>query len=350
MNVALLGARGYTGSVLLKILLRHPHVQTIIPYSLSTAGEHIAAHEPQLTAQQRKKLRFPVYQSGRKALEEGVPEDVSAIFSALPHGVLARHCPVLMNSAHSERVLIDLSADFRLKDRALYQQYYAMEHPNPALLAHSCYGLSEWHRNALSQADIIANPGCYPTSALLPLLPVLQNYATTGLIHVHSISGISGAGKALKQELLFCERDQNIVAYKPGTTHRHYPEMQQELCSSNTPVDFLFTPHLAPVRQGIFTTIIVPLPTLKVSRQAAEALHDQYSAEPFVHVTKLMSDAPNHGTATVLNTNTALIYTHCEKQSLVLYCTLDNLWKGAAGQAAQNFNIRFGFEETAGLL
>ncbi len=400
MHILLLGARGYVGSTLLGLLLRHPHVQTITVSSDSATGTPVQAFSPSLDTSLLEKIdNQQRYVSTRDILGKTIDTTYSAVFSCLPHGILAQHIHTLYalsgttnkaatslplqqlpddkkssqstaateNSSHAKALIIDLSADFRLKEGELYAQYYKNKHPQPQLLRTAVYGLSEWYRTNIknsasnsrhgnimhTRTPIIANPGCYPTSALLPLLPVIRNCTVEGLIHIHSISGISGAGRTVTQNLLFCERQENISAYASGLQHRHVPEIQQciqhMMADNETPCSFVFSPHLAPIIQGMFTTIAVPLSSKKESIRAKEALHAQYVGEHFVQVQEEHT-AIMHGTADVRNTNTALIYAHCEDNSIILHCAIDNLWKGAAGQAVQNFNIYYGFDEREGLV
>ncbi len=383
MNVLLLGGRGYVASTLLRILVRHPEVSRITVCSEGAAGREIALDHPALCKKELEKLEKPTYESTESALTRDGFSAYTAVFSALPHGVLARN-PACMEAfekttplgagagtgaginaeageigaeageigASRVPVLIDLSADFRLKDSNMYQTYYGFEHANTGLLTQSCFGLSEWYRSGLQKACLIANPGCYSSSALLPLLPVLRGCTVEGLIQINSISGISGAGRKLEASLLFCEQEENVSAYKSGTQHRHVPEMLQELSRlGHQDVSLVFNPHMAPLSQGMLTTITVPLPSVEESKRARDALFAQYLDETFIRVLqdKDVEDR-SFGTRAVQRTNLALIYARCEKNCIIIHCAIDNLWKGAAGQAVHNFNIRFGFEESAGLV
>ena len=392
MHVLLLGARGYVGSTLLRLLLGHPHIQKITLSSDSATGLPVHIYEPSLDTSLLEKIdNKQCYISTNTILEQKINTNYSAVFSCLPQGVLAKNIHTLYNisnntattslplqrtnittnTQHTDSplpLLIDLSADFRLRNHELYTQYYHNKHPHPALLPKAIYGLSEWYRtniqnNAKSRKnkqhihknlpDIIANPGCYPTSALLPILPIIRNCTIEGLIHIHSISGISGAGRSLKQNLLFCERQENISAYNSGLQHRHVPEIQQCItqftAEEESSYSFVFSPHLVPIIQGMFTTIAVPLRSKQESLRAKEMLHAQYLGDYFVQVHE-EQNAITYGTANVRNTNVALIYAHCEDNSIILHCAIDNLWKGAAGQALQNFNIYFDFDEREGLV
>ncbi len=376
MNVLLLGGRGYVASTLLRILVRHPDVSYITVCSEGAAGREIVLDHPALCKKELEKLEKPTYESTKSMLARDDFSSYTAVFSALPHGVLAQN-PACMEAFEKTTslkaelttdkaelkaelktgtsripVLIDLSADFRLKDSNIYQSYYGFEHANTRLLAQSCFGLSEWYRSSLQKACLIANPGCYSSSALLPLLPILRGCTVEGLIQINSISGVSGAGRKRETSLLFCEQGENVSAYKSGTQHRHVPEMLQELRKlGHQDVSLVFNPHMAPLSQGMLTTITVPFPSVEESKRARDALFAQYLDETFIRVLQ-DKDVENRsfGTRVVQRTNLALIYAHCEENCIIIHCAIDNLWKGAAGQAVHNFNIRFGFEESAGLV
>ncbi|XP_060085067.1 N-acetyl-gamma-glutamyl-phosphate reductase-like [Ylistrum balloti] len=360
-TVLLLGARGYVGSVLLERILQHPYIDTVYASSDSAEGRYIASDFPLITEQQMQKLASKTYISTHALYTQELAHACTAIFSALPHGVLAKHIQAFLPNtkpsntlaSHSKEstCIIDLSGDFRLKNSEVYAEYYRTEHPNPSLLAKATYGLSEWYRHDIQHATIIANPGCYPTATLLPMLPILRTSTIQGLIHITAITGISGAGRTQDSNFLFCERNENISAYKSGIQHRHVPEIQQEIknLGGASDVEVVFTPHLAPISSGMYCSIMLALPSRAESIRAREALYAQYLAEPFVSVIDSDSNSQYHGTLHVRNSNHAIINTRCEDNCILLHCMIDNLWKGAAGQALQNFNIRFGYEEWAGL-
>ncbi|MFP4425732.1 MAG: N-acetyl-gamma-glutamyl-phosphate reductase [Spirochaetaceae bacterium] len=355
MNVAILGATGYTGALLLRILSSHPEVESIIAVSSSRTGEEIGGRA--LSREARKKLALTggSYVSYREA-REFRPR---AVFSALPHLRSAELCePFLPDS-----VVIDLSADFRHKDTRLFERAYGAPPPRTELLGQAVYGLTEHYREQLRTTDLIGTPGCYPTCVLLPLLPLAGHGLPQGTVIIHAMSGVSGAGRKAKENLLFAERTENVNAYSPGTSHRHLYEIEEQLRShgafggpgsgagprsgggNHGPAPILFTPHLVPIKQGMAATITIPIPSETVANEAIAMLHRRYEAEPFVEV--VTERIPE--TIEVRGTNRALISYRKESGYLMLFSVIDNLWKGASGQAVQNFNVRFGFDESAGL-
>jgi N-acetyl-gamma-glutamyl-phosphate reductase len=268
-------------------------------------------------------------------------------FLALPHGVAAGYALPLLDAG---KIVIDLSADFRLKDAGLYQQYYHAPHPAPALLEEAVYGLPEIHAGALASARLIACPGCYPTNAILGLKPALQ----AGLIDpqqivINALSGISGAGKKADTLYAFCERSENLAAYSIPV-HRHLPEIEQELAAlAGVPVRVSFVPHLVPVIRGMLGTLSAPLARAVEPEELQAIYQSAYEGSPFVHV---LPPGTLPETRRVTRTN------HCELAAridghagrLIVVSATDNLGKGAAAQAVQAFNIRMGWPETEGLL
>jgi N-acetyl-gamma-glutamyl-phosphate reductase len=362
MNVAILGATGYTGALLLRILSSHPEVSGIIAVSSSKPGEEIAGRA--LSREATKKLaitrgRFATYQ-------EAVDLRPEAVFSALPHLKSAELCePFLPDS-----VVIDLSADFRHKDTALFERAYGAPPPRTELLGQAVYGLTEHYREQLRTSQLIGTPGCYPTCALLPLLPLTSHELVNETVIINAMSGISGAGRKKQENLLFAERTENVNAYSPGTSHRHLYEIEEQLRShgafegssvsvagnhgpgdpgsatgNHGPAPILFTPHLVPIKQGMAATITLPIASETEADEGIELLRRRYEDEPFVEV--LTDRIPE--TIEVRGTNRALISYRKEPGYLMLFSVIDNLWKGAAGQGVQNFNVRFGFDERTGL-
>lgn len=376
MKVLLLGATGYTGSLLLKLLLKHPNVDTISAVSTSIPGlpiPHILTLGHSLT----KKMTSTNYID-----ITSINKDYDVIFAALPHGIsasmyqsiilkynaqyqnssnksitLPQQHPLNTTNSSSEPedtkpVWIDLSADFRFNDVESYVQAYGESSLPEKRVAYaramnqSVYGLSELLRNKISHATIIACPGCYPTSILLPLIPILRHCTPTHTITISSISGISGAGSNPRPELLYGERVESLKPYSPGRMHRHFYEMKQQLQAiSYSEAMFTFSPHLAPLKQGMLSTIHIPLKSYDIGR-AIESLNAQYIDEPFVSISEDLSLVD---TQYVRNTNKIHISFKQEDDMLILFSAIDNLWKGASGQAIQNFNIRFGYKEDAGL-
>jgi N-acetyl-gamma-glutamyl-phosphate reductase len=235
-----------------------------------------------------------------------------------------------------------------MRDPSVFQKAYGAPLPRADLLPKSVYGLSEWHREAIRTADIIANPGCYPTATLLPLLPLAKEGMVKGTAIVNAISGISGAGRKEKVDLLYVERSENANAYNAGTSHRHAPEIAQELHAAQDSLGLLFTPHMAPLRRGMAVTTVVELarePASQGPQSVQGVLEKYYSRSPFIVLTG--SRIPQ--TREVWGSNRCDIGWKQEGRHLMLFSVIDNLVKGASGQALQNMNIRLGIEETAGL-
>jgi N-acetyl-gamma-glutamyl-phosphate reductase len=333
IKAGIFGASGYTGFELVKILDRHPGVEIQFITSQSNPGRPLT----------------DLYPAGPELILDA-PDDVpltgcDLVFLCLPHAAAA---PTAVRALESGVRVIDLSADFRLKDANIYAQWYGSDHPAPQLLDEAIYGLTEFVREALPSARLVANPGCYPTSILLALQPALQAGAVGGTIVADSKSGVSGAGRSPKQQTHFVEVEGNFVPYKIGRTHRHLPEMEQELAFwQEDPPHLIFSPHLLPVPRGILSTIYVPL----VDGWSEELLRELYLASyegaPFV---KVLPAGEVATLAHVNHTNRCVIGLTTSAGVLILTSAIDNLVKGAAGQAVQNMNLMFGLEETAGLV
>jgi N-acetyl-gamma-glutamyl-phosphate reductase len=344
MKAAVLGATGYTGQLLLRILSEHPEVREILAVSSSQAGARLREVDPGLPAGIEGKCTGGVLASVADAAAAAAKGGLDVVFSALPHLKSAEVCAPFFGRT----VVIDLSADFRLRDPAVFQAAYGAPLPRPGLMPGTAFGLAEWYAEAIRKADIIANPGCYPTCTLLPLLPLAREGLLSGTVIVNAISGISGAGRKEKVDLLFCERSENVNAYAPGTSHRHAPEILQELTTADGSLGLLFTPHMAPLRRGMAVTTVAEL-----ARQPAESgpgsvegiLGGSYADRPFVALTG--SRVPS--TRDVWGSNRCDIGWKREGRHLMLFSVIDNLMKGASGQAVQNMNIRFGIPETTGL-
>lgn len=346
MRAAVLGATGYTGLVLLRLLAEHPQVDDIVPVSSSQPGEPLAAVDPGLDPSIAAKLRS----SGGKlaAVEDAVrlagSPGIDVVFSALPHVASAEVCAPFLGRC----VVVDLSADFRFADAGVYAAVYGHAHPRPDLLARAVYGLAEWHTERIRTADLIANPGCYPTAALLPLLPLARAGLVDGTVVVNAISGISGAGRKERLELLYCERTENAGAYNAGRSHRHAPEIEGELKATCPALSLLFTPHLAPLKRGMCVTTAVRLakdPPSEGAGSIGAILEEAYRGRPFVRLTGRR--VPQ--TRDVWGSNRCDIGWQREGGHLLLFSAIDNLVKGASGQAVQNMNLRFGLDEAAGL-
>ena len=340
MRVAVFGASGYTGLELLRILLRHPHFELAVVTSEQRAGEPVADAYPALRG--LLDLRFTASADALRLAGE-----VDLAFTALPHAASA---PTVAALRKAGTPVLDLSADFRLHDPAVYREWYG-EHPAPALLPAAVYGLPELHREALRKAELVAVPGCYPTSALLPLAPFLRErlVETTGIV-VDSKSGVSGAGRKLEAGYLFAEQAENCFAYKPGRAHRHAPEMEQEASEvAGAEVRLSFVPHLLPVIRGIVTSVYVR-PRARLSTAEAHALLTRaYAGERFVRV---LPAGATPSLAAVRGSNFCDVAAFADERNgtLILLSALDNLCKGASGQAVQCANLMRGLPEETGLL
>lgn len=337
----IVGGTGYTGVELMRLLARHPQVQVKVLTSRTEAGTRVDAMFPSLRGV--TDLCF----------SDSTPDALAGcdvVFFATPHGVAMKQARELTEQGIK---VIDLAADFRLKDTAVFEQWYGMPHACPDLLAESVYGLPEFNREQIKTARIVGNPGCYPTTVQLGLLPLLQ--ADAALIDPASLiidakSGVSGAGRKAETSLLFSEASDSFKAYGVKG-HRHHPEIVQGLQAIAPDAQFadmLFVPHLVPMIRGMFTTMYVQLTE---AGQAADvqALFEQYYAdEPFVDVMPAGS-LPETRSVRGSNQLRIALYRPNHGKTLVVLVVQDNLVKGAAGQAVQNMNLMFGLPETAGL-
>jgi N-acetyl-gamma-glutamyl-phosphate reductase len=335
VRVGILGATGYTALELIKILLRHPGAKIELLTSRQEGRPPVSSIHPSLTG--RLEL----------CLEDSAPEAIAArcdcAFLCLPHAASAESAKALL--AKGVRV-IDLSADYRLNNPATYRQWYEHDHPDPERLGSTPYGLPELFRSQIPDAKLIANPGCYPTSAILPLAPLLK----AGLIEptdiiIDSKSGVSGAGRTPKLNTLYPECNESISAYSVGK-HRHQPEIEQILGrATGQTVNVIFTPHLTPMDRGIHSAIYARPTRAVTESEVLGCLREFYAGQPFVRVV-------NHLPATkdTAHTNFVDITARVVKNRVLLLCAEDNLIKGASGAAVQNFNLMFGFHEATALL
>jgi N-acetyl-gamma-glutamyl-phosphate reductase len=339
MKAAVLGTTGYTGQLLVRMLLAHPDVDELIPVSSSAAGEKLAGLDHALGAAGLGKVKI----AGQVcvSIDDAKKLKPDVVFAALPHLKSAEVCGQFLGAS----VIIDLSADFRFRDPAVFAKAYGAPAPRPDLADEAVFGLCEWHTAAIKKADLIANPGCYVTSALLPLLPLVKEKLIQPKAIVNSFSGVSGAGKKTEVKYLYCERTENAGAYSPGTQHRHCAEIQAELDGAAAGTKVFFLPHLAPMKRGIATTISVELKKPAGREEIIDLYKKYYGGKPFVGIRE--KGLPE--TADVWGSNRCDIGVHLEGENLFVFSALDNLVKGASGQAIQNMNLRFGFAETAGL-
>ncbi len=333
IRAAIVGATGYTASELIELLLRHPDVTITQVTSRQEDGLAIADVHPRLLGRLDLKLA-PLN-------VDSVRENADVVFSCLPHAASAEIVSTILDG----RVrAIDFSADYRLKDLDTYEKWYATKHPDPSRIGKSPYGLGEFFADEIVDAEVTANPGCYPTSAILALAPLLK----TGLISpddiiVDSKSGVSGAGKKLAAAFLYNEANESIAAYAVGQ-HRHAPEISEVLSTiSGQSVSVIFTPHLVPMTRGILTTAYAKPTSDTSADRMLEVLREQYANDPFVRVT---TELP--ATRHVAHTNYCDITVRHVGDRVIVVSAIDNLVKGASGAAVQNMNIMFGFPiETA---
>ncbi len=336
ITVSIIGATGYSGTELLRILVRHPRVALGALIAGNSAGRKICEVVPALWG----RLDTMVQTYSPDAVAES-----DLAFIALPSGEAMRIVPELLE--RGVRV-IDLGGDFRLAEAGSYREYYGREHTAPELLP-AVYGLPELHRDSVRGKQLVANPGCYPTSAILPLAPLLgAGVVERDGIVICSMSGVSGAGRTASQDFSFCEVNESVRAYRVGR-HQHIPEIAAALAASaGGSVAMSFTPHLVPITRGIHTTISARLSNGVGAAEIENVLRESYGSEPFVRLTGSVPPEVKN----VAGTNRADIGWHADEaaRQLTLLCVIDNLVKGAAGQAVQNMNILFDYEESEGLL
>jgi N-acetyl-gamma-glutamyl-phosphate reductase len=328
VRVAVVGATGYAGAELIRLLAGHPSVEIASLHAREREGVQIGRELAHLAP---LGLSF----SG------GEPGDVDVSFLALPHGASA---PLAASLVDRGQTVIDIGADFRLRDAEAYARWYGGPHPAPELLDRAVYGLTEWSRERLAGTTLIANPGCYPTAALLALLPFVTCGAVEGEVVIDAKSGISGAGRSAGADYLFTELAESTKAYGLGG-HRHRPEIEQALAAAGHSAPVTFVPHLVPQSRGLLATCYVTLREDLDDDALSGILTDAYDPEPFVHVI----DAPP-ATKQATGSNHAFVHARriAERRAVIL-AAIDNLGKGAAGQAIQNMNVALGLDETAGL-
>jgi N-acetyl-gamma-glutamyl-phosphate reductase len=320
-SVAVLGASGYAGAIAAQLLHAHPGFELVHVTARAEAGQRLDDLHP--------RTRVPLLLEPPDRVG-----DVDAAVVAYPHGAAA---PVVAELRERGVRVVDLSADFRLRDRGIYEDWYG-PHGAPELFGQAVYGLPELHRQAIAGADLVANPGCYPTAALLALHPFRH---ILGEVVIDAKSGISGAGRETTAATHFVSADENLTPYKVDR-HRHTPEIEQELGGSTV----TFVPHLVPLAQGELVSCYVT-PTKPFTREEVWDCLDAYSAEPFV---ELRLEPP--GVLHVRDSNFCRIHATVDPRTgrLLLFSAIDNLWKGAASQAVQNLNLMFAIDERAGLL
>lgn len=338
MIAAVIGATGYTGMVLLRLLESHPDVTQILAVSSSKPGDPVNGEDPGLGSLSEK---YSSTQGLYLSVAEAAARKPDVVFAALPHLASATVCAPFFGSS----VVIDLSADFRIKDRQIFAQAYGQEPPRPDLMDQAVYGLAEWHTESIKKADLIANPGCYTTCSLLPLLPLYRDGVVKGRAIINALSGISGAGKKAELKYLLTERAESVQLYSPGRKHRHTQEIETELGFAAPGTSVLFNPHLVPMKRGMEASIVVDLASGKSLADAQKSWEQAYPNKPFARFVGSRLPASSE----VWGSNRCDWASVQEGSSLIISSVLDNLVKGASGQAVQNMNLRFGFAETAGL-
>ncbi len=339
VRVGILGASGYTGAELLRLLSLHPAADIVVLTADRHAGQMIQEVFPHLSALDLPELT---------RIEESDWHTCDVVFCALPHGTTQEVIAQVLDESPQTKV-IDLSADFRLADLHVYAHWYGQEHKAPEIQPQAVYGLTEIYRDDIAGARLVANPGCYTTTAQLPLIPLIEaGVIETDDIIIDAKSGVSGAGRSEQRNILHAEVSEGIHAYSVGE-HRHAPEIEQGLSrAAGLPVTVSFTPHLMPMNRGILASCYVKLADGANAATLREALKDKYDVEPFVHV---VPEGVSPATRDVRGSNYVLIGVFEDRvpgRAIVLSVS-DNLVKGASGQAIQNMNVMLGIEETTGL-
>lgn len=336
-RISIVGASGYSGAELLRLLQRHPRVRLEKLFANTSAGKRVADVYP--VFEKAVESTFEPYSVGAACSSD-------LVFVALPSGEAMHIVPELLEKG---KKVVDLGGDFRLTDGTLYEQYYKHKHAAPAFLGRAAYGLPEWNRKTIRQSSFVSNPGCYPTGALLPLLPLLKE----GLIEregivISSLSGVSGAGRSSSVELSFVEVNENVRAYKVGI-HQHIPEIRTAIeAFTGNGAQFTFVPHLIPITRGIYTSLYALLKRHATDKEIFDLFHSYYEAEPFIRISA--TGIPEIKNVAYTNSADIGFRIHPESDRLTVFSTIDNLVKGAAGQAIQNMNILFGYQETEGLV
>ncbi|HSK47372.1 MAG TPA: N-acetyl-gamma-glutamyl-phosphate reductase [Coriobacteriia bacterium] len=338
VKVAVVGAAGYAGIEAVRLVLGHPRLELVLATSGADEGRPLADVYPALTGSTRLAFAAP---------DAKVIADCAEVaLLAVPHTAALALTPELMRLGVT---VIDLSADFRLKDPAVYQRWYDVEHTAPGLLRQAIYGLPELKRAGLSGAGLVACPGCYPTATILAAFPAIESGTAIGTrIVVDAKSGVSGAGRSPSATTHFCSANEAVAPYKVGS-HRHTPEMEQALTEvAGHTMSVIFAPHLVPMTRGLLSTVYMDVEERFTTEEAVELYRGRFHAEPFVHV---HSAGRMPSTAEVRGTNRAAIGLSVDERTntLVAACAIDNLGKGAAGQAIQCLNAVLGFPETEGL-
>ena len=345
IRVALIGSTGYTALEVARLLLAHREAELTVATSRSDSGKPLSEIHPSLAG--RCDIALQSFDPNEIAKQADVA------MCCLPHGASAQSVKEL---AEAGMRVIDFSADFRLSSVELYEHWYGGKHPWPERVGKTVYGMPEFFADDIAGADVVANPGCYPTSAIMPLAPLVKS----GLIEAHNIivdakSGVSGAGRSPKVATLYCETNEQIAAYAVAS-HRHGPEMQDLIHRiSGQEVEVLFTPHLTPMDRGILATIYARPTSIAgtnpetIQETMMQTLRDTYQDDPFVHVVEHLPSTKHVATTNHVQMTVRASGTAEHPGRVVLVCAIDNLTKGASGAAVQNMNVMFGLDPQAGL-
>lgn len=339
IRASVVGATGYVGHELVRLLSRHPGVELVALTSESYAGREISEVYPDLG---------PYAGSVCRKLElEEIARDSDVVFLALHHGMSHSLVPAILEQG---KKVIDMSADFRFRRASLYEEWYGQVHPSPELSAKAVYGLPELHREEIRQAPLVANPGCYPTSALLAAAPLVKGGLVDGdRVIIDAKSGVSGAGRGLSLRVHYAEVNENLQAYSIAGSHRHTAEIEQELgLLAGKEIRVCFTPHLIPMTRGILSTVYLDLKLPLSTGEAVELYRGFYREEPFVRV---LDPGELPQTKHVYGSNFCHLGIQVDHRTgrVLVVSVIDNLVKGAAGQAVQNMNLLFGLPEETGL-
>ena len=341
LKVAILGGSGYTGCELLRLLLSHPNIKITAITSERLAGTLVTDNFLSIRNTELKFEPMNLKKLAKKA---------DLFFLCLPHKT-SQETVAFLHTAGKK--VIDLSADFRLKSAAVYKKWYATPHNFSPLLKKAVYGLSEINREKIKNASILANPGCYPTSIILGLAPVIgKGFIDTDSIIIDSKSGTSGAGRTPAQPFMFCEVNESVKAYGI-TVHRHTPEIEQELSAlANKKLNVIFTPHLIPMDRGMLSTIYVKIKTKTPLASIQKLYRDFYENEPFVRILKngVLPTTKGVKGSNFCDISVFLDSRSSKNHTLIIISAIDNLLKGSSGAAVQNMNIMYSFDETAGLM
>jgi N-acetyl-gamma-glutamyl-phosphate reductase len=328
-RVLVAGASGFTGALAAQLVWRHPHLELVAATSRSDAGTRLDKLYP------RYRVPLELTELDLDSLEE-----IDAAIVAYPHGASA---PTVAELRGLGALVVDLSADFRLRDLPTYERWYG-EHGAPELLEGAVYGLTELYRDALAEAELVATPGCYPTASVLALAPLARRGLLTDVV-IDAKQGVSGAGRGGGDAMHYVTMDENAFAYKTEG-HRHRPEIEQELAALGGETPVTFVPHLLPLDQGELTSCYARLAEPLSKQQVQDLYAEHYAGEPFVHAV----DGPP-GLRDVRDTNECHVYVTVTDRGVILaFAAIDNLWKGASGQAVQNLNLMLGLDETEGLI